>query len=205
MQEQNDKNDKLCHDQSLQAIQPIFDNRNNKTYILIEHLNKLLNLKMLYIPKFYLLIDIMTDYDTCCQTIFLLIKNRVSIDIQIIFKQINDKSTADKYENIFLQYFNKEKLLNEYQPPICNSYCVGMKHPKICFAFIITRKVADNSDNSQSLHRSDDCDPFDQSNNDFDQSDSWDAFFDFFGDLIYQDYKNGCVYFIILDAINLNV
>ena len=34
LQEKNDKNDKLCHDQSLQAIQPIFDNRNNKTYML---------------------------------------------------------------------------------------------------------------------------------------------------------------------------
>ena len=154
LQQNNNKNDKFG--QCLQVMQLIFQDPYDPPtiYMPIDDMIKFLNFKMLDLQKFYVIIDIVTNYgwrndfgkkfDTFCQRIVSLIKGRAAIDIKIIFLQINDKSIFDKYYKVFLQYFNEKKLLNDYQPPICNNYCVAMVHPRMCFTFV----ESDNCQNS---------------------------------------------------------
>ena len=63
----------------------------------------------------------------------------------------------DKYYKVFLQYFNKETLLNDCQPPIYNKYCIVMVHPAMCFTFV-------DSSNSHNSNKSDDSDDSDDCN-----------------------------------------
>ena len=218
--QENIKNDKnIKFGQWLQVIQLIAENTDDDKvfeygdmlrdyvfiYVPIDDINKFFNLQMLYSQKFYLLIDIWTDYDdtndtdtindsddgntntnniedidvssnhfikkfdTLCQAILFLIKSRVAIDIKIRFDRIDDKSMFDKYDKIFLQYFNTEKSLKNYQP-ITNNYCVPMVHPRMSFALVDPVHDNGNGNNSQNLGESDQSDQYDQCD-DTDESD----------------------------------
>ena len=118
-----------------------------------------------------MLVDIVTDndgcgldfnqrFDTICQTVVSLMNNRAPIDIKIIFLQINDKSTFDKYCKVFLQYFDEEKLLNDYKPPICNNYCVSMIHPRMSFTFVDSNNCPDSQKTDDHDDDSDDFDGY---------------------------------------------
>ena len=73
-------------------------------------------------------------FATFCQRVYdLMMKHRIAIFIMLSMLKIPNKSKYDEYYEIYLSYFNQNRILNNYKPPQCNEYCVPLEKPQITF------------------------------------------------------------------------
>ena len=80
--------------------------------------------------------DLVSSFEQLCQNIYqLMIKKRIAVSIQVIFEEMRKKqSEYDKCKEIFQLYFNKDKLLQDYNQPKYHSYCKTLAKPQVSFS-----------------------------------------------------------------------
>ena len=95
--------------------------------------------------KLYIIADFEADFPdddggflfaTFCQQVFdLMTKYEIAIFIVLSSLSIPTKSKYDEYYNIYLAYFNENRILKNYKQPQGNKYCVPLEKPQITFTW----------------------------------------------------------------------
>ena len=75
-------------------------------------------------------------FNTFCEKIFdLMIKDEIAIDISLQIYQATDTSKHDEYYNVYVSYFNQQRIFKDYKLPQCNKYCIPLSIPKMSFSW----------------------------------------------------------------------
>ena len=78
------------------------------------------------------------NFDIFCSNVFsLMVTKRMPIDIKIEFvKSLDNYQFDDHYNQIYLSYFDQQKVLRQYKLPKCNKYCSPLQCPRMLFEYV---------------------------------------------------------------------
>lgn len=124
----------------IEDFDALFSSCSNMTLI-----NDFLNLQFIIDKKLFVITsfkappkkakgDFISLFDTLCKSVSrLLTKERIPIDIKVLFENLEDEPMCAESKKMFQSYFDEEKLVKNYKQPQCNKYCKPLMNPFASF------------------------------------------------------------------------